>query len=56
MPGFPLLIDVRTLTSGTSTEVCDELEKMVAYLEALQTEGLPIGETSRIKPRSLPAS
>ena len=49
LPGFPLLIDVRTLTSRTSTEVCDELEKMVAYLEALQTEGLPIGETSRIK-------
>ena len=49
MLGLPLLIDVRTLTSRTSTEVCDELEKTVAYLEALQTEGLPIGETSHIK-------
>ena len=49
LPGFPLLIDVRTLTSRTSTEVRDELEKMAAYLEALQTEGLPIDETSRIK-------
>ena len=49
MPGLPLLIDVRTLTSRTSTEVCDELEKMVSFLEALQTEGFGIGETSRIK-------
>ena len=38
MPGFPLLIDVRTLTGRTSTEVCDELEKMVAFFEALQSE------------------
>ena len=30
-------------------EVCDKLEKMVAYLEPLQTEGLPIGETCRLK-------
>ena len=49
MPGLPLLIDVRTWTSRTSTEVCDELEKMVSFLEALQTEGFGIGETSRIK-------
>ena len=49
IPGFPLLIDVRTLTSRTSTEVCDELEKMVSFLEALQTEDFGIGETSRIK-------
>ena len=49
LPGFLLLIDVLTLTSRASTEICDELEKMAAYLEALQTEGLPIGETSRIK-------
>ena len=51
MPGFLLLVDVRTLTSRTSTEVCDELETMVAYLKALQTvtEGLPICETSCIK-------
>ena len=39
MPGLPLLVDARTLTSRTSTEVCDELEKMVSFLEALQTEG-----------------
>ena len=49
MPGFPLMIDVRNLTSRTSTEVCDELEKMVAFFEALQSEGFTIGETSRIK-------
>ena len=49
MPGFPLLIDVRPLTSRTSVEVCDELGKMVAYFEALQSEGFAIGETSRVK-------
>ena len=48
-PGFPLMIDVRNLTSRTSTEVCDELEKMVAFFESLQSEGFTIGETSRIK-------
>ena len=42
MPGFPLLIDVRTLTGRTSTEVCDELEKMVAFFEALQSEGCKV--------------
>ena len=31
MPGFPLMIDARPLTSRTSTEVCDELEKLVAF-------------------------
>ena len=49
LPGFPLLIDVRPLTSRTSVEVCDELGKMVAYFEALQSEGFAIGETSRVK-------
>ena len=49
LPGLPLLIDVRLLATRTSVEVCDKLEKMVAYLESLQTEGLPIGETRRIK-------
>ena len=49
MPGFPLFIDVRNLTSKTSTEVCDELEKMVAFFESLQSEGFTIGETSRSK-------
>ena len=49
LPGFPLLIDVRPLTSRTSVEVCDELGKMVAYFEAFQSEGFAIGETSRVK-------
>ena len=49
LPGFPLLIDVRLLTTRTSTEVCDELEKMVAFFAALQSEGFPIGETCRVK-------
>ena len=49
LPGFPLLIDVRLLTTRTSTEVCDELEKMVAFFEALQSEGFAIRETNRIK-------
>ena len=49
LPGFPLLIDVRLLTSRMSVEVCDQLERMVAYLESLQFEGFPICETSRIK-------
>ena len=49
LPGLPLLIDVKLLTTRTSAEVCDELEKMVAFFEALQTEGLTIGETCRIK-------
>ena len=49
MPGFPLMIDACPLTSRTSTEVCDELGKLVAFLEALQSEGFAIGETSRIK-------
>ena len=49
LPGFPLLIDVKLLSTRTSTEVCDELEKMVAFFEALQSEGLPIGESPRIR-------
>ena len=49
LPGLPLFIDVRLLATRTSVKVCDKLEKMVAYLESLQTEGLPIGETCRIK-------
>ena len=49
MPGFPLLIDVRLLSTRTSTEVCDELEKMVAFFESLQSEGFAIGETCRVK-------
>ena len=43
------MIDVRLLTSRTSVEVCDQLERMTAYFESLQFEGFPIGETSRIK-------
>ena len=49
MPGFPLLLDVRPLTSRASVEVCDELGKVVAYFESLQSEGFAIGETSRVK-------
>ena len=47
--GFPLLIDVKLLSTRTSTEVCDKLEKMVAFFKALQSEGLPIGESPRIR-------
>ena len=49
LPGLPLLIDVRLLATRTSVEVCDKLEKMASYLDSLQTEGLPIGETCRAK-------
>ena len=49
LPGLPLLIDVKLLNTRTSAEVCDEFEKMVAFFEALQTESLMIGQTSRIK-------
>ena len=48
-PGLPLLIDVKLLSTRTSTEVCGELEKMVVFFEALQSEGLGIGESCRIK-------
>ena len=48
-PGFPLLLDVRPLASRTSVEVCDELGRMVASFESLQSEGFAIGETSRAK-------
>ena len=47
--GFPLSIDVRLLTSRTSVEVSDQLERMTACCESLQFEGFPIGETSRVK-------
>ena len=40
------MIDVRLLTSRTSVEVCDQLERMTAYFQSLQFEGF---ETSRIK-------
>ena len=43
LPGLPLLIDVKLLTTRTSSEVWDELEKMVAFFAALQTRGLPLG-------------
>ena len=45
LPGLPLLIDVKLLSTRTSTEVCDELEKMVTFFEALQSEGFNIGVT-----------
>ena len=35
LPGFPLLIDVRPLTSRTSAEVCDELGRKVVYFRSL---------------------
>ena len=38
---------MKLLTTRTSAEVCDELEKMITCFEALQTEGLMIWETSR---------
>ena len=49
LPGFPLLIDVKLLSTRTSTEERDELEKMVAFFKALQSEGLPIGESPRTR-------
>ena len=49
LSGFPLLIDVRLLTSRTSVEVCDALEKMVAFFESLEFEGFAITDSSRIK-------
>ena len=49
LPGFPLLIDVRLLTSRGSVEVCDALERMVAFFESLQNEGFTITDSSRVK-------
>ena len=49
LPGFPLLIDVRLLTSRGSVEVCDALERMVAFFESLQSEGFTITDSSRVK-------
>ena len=49
LPGFPLLIDVRLLSSRGSVEVCDALERMVAFFESLQSEGFTITDSSRVK-------
>ena len=49
LPGLPLLIDVRLLTSRTSVEVCDALERMVAFFESLHFEGFTITDSSRVK-------
>ena len=49
LPGFPLLIDVRLLTSRGSVEVCDALERMVAFFESLQSECFTITHSSRVK-------
>ena len=49
LPGLPLLIDFMLVAIRTSVEVCDKLEKMVAFLECLQAEGLLIGESCRLK-------
>ena len=46
---FPLLIDVRLLTSRGSVEVCDALERTVAFFESLQSEGFTITDSSRVK-------
>ena len=46
---FPLLIDVRLLTSRTSVEVCDALEKIVAFFESLEFEGFAITDSFRNK-------
>ena len=49
LPGFPLLIDVRLLTSRGSVEVCDALERMVSFFESLQSKGFTTTDSSRIK-------
>ena len=49
LPGFPLLIGVRLLTSRSSVEVCDTLERMVAFFESLQSEGFTVADSSRVK-------
>ena len=49
LPGFPLLTNVRTLTSRVSTEIRNELEQMVASFEALQSKLFAIGDASRFK-------
>ena len=49
LPGLPLVIEVRLLATQTSVEVCDKLEKMIAFFESLQAKALPLGETRRIK-------
>ena len=40
LPGLPLLIDIKLLSTRTSTEVCDELVEMVAFCEALQSTSI----------------
>ena len=49
LPGFPLLIDVRSLSSRGSVEVCDALERTVAFFESLQSKGFTITDSSRVK-------
>ena len=49
LPGLPLLIDARPLTSRNSVEVCNTLSQTVAFFKALKCEGVTIGETSRVK-------
>ena len=49
LPGFPLLFDVRLLTSRGSAEVCDALERTVAFFESLQSQGFTITDSSRVK-------
>ena len=49
LPGFPLLIDVRLVTSCGSVEVCDALERTVAFFESLQSEGFTVTDPPRVK-------
>ena len=42
LPGFPLLIDVRLLSSRGSVEVCVALERMVAFFESLYADSLRV--------------
>ena len=44
-PTFPVLIDVRLLTSRGSVEVCGALESMVAFFESLQSEGFTMTDS-----------
>ena len=49
LPGYPLLIDVRLLQTRISSEVCHQLDVMVAYFESLASEGFPLTDSPRIR-------
>ena len=46
---FPLLIDVRSLTSRGSVKVCDAPEGMVVFFTSLQSEGFTTTDSSRVR-------